>query len=133
MLILAFVFSMQAFAVTPPKSVKESFAKKFPNATNVKWEKENAREFEAEFSLDGSATSANFSAKGDWLETDSETSFEKLPAPVQAAFKAKHKGAKVTLVAQIKSATNETKFEIEFSTGKAKREAMYSADGKEVK
>ncbi|HQH42100.1 MAG TPA: hypothetical protein PK825_10175, partial [Bacteroidales bacterium] len=43
-----------------PEAVKTAFAKQFPNATKVKWSKENDKEWEAEFKTDGKAYSANF-------------------------------------------------------------------------
>ena len=51
-----------------PAAVKAAFAKKFPGAT-AEWGKENSKEYEAEFKLDGKSASANFLTDGSWLET----------------------------------------------------------------
>ena len=54
------MFCSCSFAMTPPKVVKDAFDKKFPNATKVTWGKEAAKEWEAEFTFEGSKISANF-------------------------------------------------------------------------
>ncbi|MEH6408263.1 MAG: hypothetical protein V7767_13365, partial [Leeuwenhoekiella sp.] len=47
-----------------PNAVNEAFAKKFPNAKSVKWDKETETEWEAEFKMDGMEYSANFTDEG---------------------------------------------------------------------
>jgi hypothetical protein len=76
-----------------PTTVTASFNQKFPNATNVKWDKESAHEYEASFEWKGKKHSANFSDAGEWLETESPITFNQLPEKVQTAFNASHKGA----------------------------------------
>ena len=41
-----------------------------PAATDVKWGKESAKEYEAEFRLNGNNVSANFGSDGAWVETE---------------------------------------------------------------
>lgn len=52
------------FATEAPKAVLKTFAKKFPTAKSVQWEKENAKEYEASFTMDGVKYSASFSNDG---------------------------------------------------------------------
>jgi len=50
--------------VIVPEAVKAAFTKKFPNATNIKWGKEDAKEYEAEFKNNNISIAANFAADG---------------------------------------------------------------------
>lgn len=112
-----------------PKAVETAFNAKFPNATKVKWDKENATEYEANFVLNNLKHSANYSISGEWLETESLTTFDKIPTEVQKAFNTAHKGAKVKAVAKIENAKNETLYEIEVKKGLKAVEYFYNADG----
>jgi len=65
-----------------PANVQTAFSQKFPDATKVKWEKENDNEWEAEFKMNGSKASATFDNEGNWLETEKEIQKDKLPEAV---------------------------------------------------
>ena len=118
-----------SFAGNAPEIVTSAFNKKFPNATILKWDKENANNYEAAFVWKGVNHSANFSDKGEWLETESLTTFDKMPEKVQQAFNTAHKGAKIKAVAKIENAKNETLYEIEVKKGLKAVEYFYNADG----
>ena len=66
-----------------PDNVIAAFNSKFVNATKVKWDKENNKEWEAEFKLNGKTYSANFSNEGQWLETEYEIENFNIPKKVQ--------------------------------------------------
>ncbi len=89
------------FAIDVPKAIADAFAKKFPAATNVKWAKENAKEYEAEFKLKGKSISANFLNDGSWVETESEISAAELPAAVANAVKLKYADAVILKIFKI--------------------------------
>lgn len=113
-----------------PSAVTEAFSKKFPTATNVKWEKESKTEFEANFTENKTEKSVNYSAKGDWLETETTITFEQLPAKVQKTFKNTNKNSKVKTVAKIETSTGETNYEIEVKKAIGTVEYFYNSDGK---
>ncbi|MCX6350809.1 MAG: PepSY-like domain-containing protein [Bacteroidetes bacterium] len=69
-----------------PEAVTAAFNKKFADAKEVKWDKENEHEYEAEFKWDGKDVSANFSDAGEWMETESAIPYTDLPAAVASAF-----------------------------------------------
>lgn len=116
-----------------PLVVTTDFNLKFPNATNVKWYKENAHEYEAEFDWNGANYSANFSDKGEWLETESPSSFNQLPEKVKTEFNKLHKGAKVKGVSKIDTSKGKTIFEVEIMKGARIVELFYTEDGTETK
>ncbi len=127
------LLSTLTFAGNAPTAVQKAFEQKFPDATSVKWDKENAHEYEASFEWKGEKHSANFSDSGEWLETESASSFNQLPDKVQTAFNTSHKGAIVKAVATIQTSKGITKYEVEFKRGVKTVELFYSADGNETK
>lgn len=77
------VFSLLACGqATPPDAVTGAFIKKFPTAKKVKWDKENDKEWEAEFVVGKNEMSANYDLDGYWLETEGEIEVSQLPAAV---------------------------------------------------
>jgi hypothetical protein len=125
--------SISTFAVDVPKAVAEAFAKKFPAATNIKWAKENAKEYEAEFKLNGKSISANFLTNGSWVETESEINAAELPAAITTAVKTKYVNAVILKIFKIETATGKVKYETEFKTGNKKKEMIFDAEGNILK
>ncbi len=115
-----------------PADVISVFNEKFPEASNVKWDKENAHEYEASFVWKGEKHSANFYDKGEWLETESPTTFDQLPEKVQAAYNASHKGAKIKAIAKIETSKGSIKYEVEIKHGFRTVELFYDVNGNEV-
>jgi len=116
-----------------PAAVISAFNQKFTNAVKVKWDKENAHEYEASFELNGTKYSANFSDNGEWLETESPITFNQLPEKVKSTFNASHQVATVKAIAKIESSKGTTKFEVEIKQGVKTIELFYIADGTEIK
>lgn len=125
--------TLSGFAINVPKAVSDAFAKKFPGATNIKWGKENAKEYEAEFTLNGKSASANFLTDGSWVETEMEISISEAPAPVTAAVQKKHPGASILKVYKIDNSKGELTYEAEIKTGNKKQEMILKADGTIIK
>lgn len=122
-----------ALAGSPNEAVLKAFEKKFPGAVAVKWDKENAHEYEASFTWQDSKHSANFNDNGSWLETESEITFDRLPQPVQSAFQALYKGAVVKAAAKIETAEGLIKYEVERKQGIRTVESFFTEDGSEIK
>ena len=133
-LALAFCFAVATLHATDvtPKDVQSAFHNKFPSVKDVKWGKENAHEYEAEFMLDGIKATANFSDDGKWIETETEIGFEKLPIAVQTAFQKMHGKQKDLHAAKIETATQSILFELEFRNGTKNDEVFFSEDGKMI-
>ena len=121
------------FAGNVPTAVQKAFEQKFPGATNIKWDKENAHEYEASFDLNSEKYSANFSDQGTWLETESSITFNLLPDKVQSTFNTSNKDATVKAVAKIETSQGVTKYEIEYKQGVKTIETLYNEDGTVIK
>jgi uncharacterized membrane protein YkoI len=133
LLIAIFSISVYSFAVDVPKAVADAFAKKFPAATNIKWGKENAKEYETEFKLNGKSASANFLTDGSWVETEMQIDISETPAPVTAAIQKKHPGASIIKLYKIDKSKGELTYEAEIKTGNKKQEMILKADGTVIK
>lgn len=88
---------------TPPTAVKAAFAKNYPNATKVKWEKEDGN-YEASFSDKGSSWSAIYNSQGVLQESEQEIKPAELPAAVSAYMKEHYKNKAVKGAARITKA-----------------------------
>jgi len=132
-LVLVCAFATGFTQVKPPVTVTTAFSQKFPKVTKVQWDKENAHEYEAEFKLNGANYSANFTDKGEWVETESPVLFTQLPEKVQAAFNASHKGATVKAISKIEPSKGVTKYEVEIKQGSKTVELFYTAEGRTTK
>jgi Putative beta-lactamase-inhibitor-like, PepSY-like len=116
-----------------PLPVKNAFSTKFPSATNVKWGKENAKEYEAEFKLNNNAISANFKLDGSWVETESVIPVSDLPAVVSAAIKTKYPGAPITLAEKTEQPGNKILYEVTIKVNGKKKGIELNPDGSFVK
>jgi Putative beta-lactamase-inhibitor-like, PepSY-like len=112
---------------TPAKAIS-TLKQKFPEAQKTKWEKEKNGDHEANFKLNGASVSATFSPTGEWLETESGIAVDALPAPVAAAFKKEHGGAKIKAADKIEKA-HSIAYEIEYKDGVKTKEVVYDAQG----
>jgi hypothetical protein len=136
LVIVAVLFiSLNAFAQNPkdlPAKVKTSFENKFPGAQKSKWGKENAKEWEVEFTMNNKDYSANFSTEGNWLETEYKIGEAEVPAVVTNTLAKEFPGYKI-VTSEISETSKGKMYEFEISTGKAKKEVAVNADGTLVK
>ena len=133
LLISVVYFAANSFAVTVPAAVQKAFDQKFPQATEVKWDKENSSEYEANFKINGVSASANFSDKGIWLETETEIPVAQLPEAVTSAIKKQFPQSVITGADKIENSKNETHFEADLKTGSKTKEVVFNADGTVIK
>ena len=114
-------FSASAQKKRPPAAVLTTFNEKFSNVEELKWKKEKSGEWEASFEQEEVDMSANFSADGKWVETETEIKVSNLPAPVLAAVK----GKRVREAARIDRADGSTVYEAEIK----RNDFLYDPNG----
>ncbi|MEI6263855.1 MAG: PepSY-like domain-containing protein [Sphingobacteriia bacterium] len=114
--------------VTP--AAEKAFTQKFPNAKEVKWEKEGKDEYEASFLMDGKKGSANFSSTGEWMETEMAIPQANAPKAVLDGFNKSFMGATIKEVYKIESKAGKNYFEIEYSLKGKTKEAKVDPTGK---
>ena len=129
-LILAIAgLSANCQSIKVPAVVKTAFSTKYPAATNVKWGKENAKEYEAEFKLNKNSVSANFKPDGTWVETESVIPASELPAAVKTAVNAKYPGALITLAEKTEQPGDKILYEVSFKVNGKKKSMELKPDG----
>src|SRR5690349_20267267 len=100
-----------------PASVKESFAKQFPDVRKVAWSRESEGEYEAEFRTKGSEQSANFDSNGNWLETETEIKKIDLPSNVVETINKEFPGYEMEEAELTETKHNGTFYELEIEKG----------------
>ncbi|WP_410004971.1 PepSY-like domain-containing protein [Aequorivita nionensis] len=131
-LISSVMFSFCSAGEKVPQKVKDAFAKKFPTAKSVKWDKESANEWEAEFKMNKMEYSANFSEDGIWKETEHEISENDLPESVKKALADGFPSFK-TEEMEISETTSGTVYEFEIEKDETDMEVAIDASGKITK
>ena len=119
--------------VKVPDAVKTAFNNKFPTASSVKWEKESKTELEANFKMNNTDVSANFSLDGSWVETETTIPASELPAPVTNAVNTKYPGAVYGRTEKIEKPGAKILYEVNLTVNGKKKELELSPDGIIVK
>lgn len=115
-----------------PQVVKNAFAKKFPTAKKVEWEKENETEWEAEFKMNNVEYSANFLANGTWQETEHEMKTNDVTQNILSSLKSNFPGYEIE-EAEISETTEGIFYELEIEKGKDELEVMIDSKGQVLK
>ena len=117
--------------ITPdkvPAPVKQAFAKKFPAATDVKYEMEK-KDYEINFKDKGVEMSANFDATGSWLETETEIKVTDIPKEVSASVTNNFAGFKISEVAKTETPDKGLIYEMDLKKDKEGLEVQFSPKG----
>ncbi len=127
--IAIFIVLTACAQVKAPEAAQNAFNKQFPNAKSVKWDKENATEFEAEFKMDGKSMSANYQEDGTWTETETDIKPADLPETVRHNIEADFNGYTMKESAQIEKPGQSGLFETELKKGDETLEILWNGNG----
>lgn len=116
-----------------PVAVKTAFNTKYPNAVNVKWGKESAKEYEAEFKNGKVAIATNFSADGSWVVTETTMTAADLPSAVSSAITSKYPGSTFSLIEKVEKPGGKVYYETIIKVNGKKKEIEVNPDGSFVK
>ena len=112
-----------------PVVVKEAFAKKYPNATKVSWEKEKGN-YEANWGgKSGEDTSVQFTPAGAFVEEVDAIPVSQLPANIVHYVKAYYNGAKIKEAGKVTDAAGKKMFEAEIKG----KDLLFDESGKFIK
>ncbi len=113
---------------TVPATAKTTFAKLYPHATGLKWDKENGG-YEASFKDKGKTMSLLFDTKGSLKETETDIAITELPATVRDYVAKQMPGKTIKEAAIIVDASGVKKYEAEVGG----KDLMFSINGKLIK
>ncbi len=111
-IVVAFTIFSCSPKVTVPNVVKAKFATLYPDAKNVKWDKEEAL-FEAGFKTNDIETSVVFDAAGTVTETETAIEASALPAAITEYVAKNLAGKKIDEAAKIVDASGKVTYEAE--------------------
>ncbi len=111
-----------------PPAAKATFAKLYPGATGLKWDKEDGG-YEASFKDKGKTMSLVFNGKGQLKETETDIAVTALPASVRDYIAKQMPGKTIQEAAIIVDAAGVKKYEAEVGG----RDLLFSAEGKPIK
>jgi hypothetical protein len=133
LLFVSVLFASPAFSQKAvPENVKKEFAKKYPTAQAVKWGSEEANEWEAEFTVNGTEMSASYDNKGTWLESETEIGSKDLPAAVTATLTKDFAGYKTGEMSIIEDPKTKG-FEVALKKDDSSLEVVIDNSGKVIK
>ncbi|MCV9927171.1 PepSY-like domain-containing protein [Flavobacterium sp. LS1R49] len=111
-LISAFAMAQDLDPKSVPGIVKSTILLKFPDATNVKWEKEKDN-YEASFTIDNKKQSALVDSSGNLLQSEIQITAGQLPNGIIQYVKSNYRRKKVKDITKITEPTGKVYFEVE--------------------
>jgi hypothetical protein len=113
---------------TTPQVVKDAFNKQFPEAEEVKWNKEG-EDFEASFEKKEKDMSAVIDTKGNVLETEVGIEITDLPQAIQDYLAKNYAGKEIKEAAKIVDAKGTLTYEAEIE----KSDVLFDSNGHYIK
>lgn len=116
-------------SISVPAVVKSALNKKYADAKNVTWEKENGN-YEANWGgKSGEDNSVQFTPSGNFIEIVKAISVSELPKPVFVYVKEHYKGTKITEAGKVTDAQGKLSYEAEVKG----RDVIFDEKGNFVK
>lgn len=130
--IVIILFAFTSGEDKAPQKVKDAFAKKFPTVKKVTWEKENEKEWEAEFKMNRIEYSANFLSDGTWQETEHEIKEKEVPKNIMKALENAFPGNEME-ESEISETAKGMVYEFDIEKGETEMEVAIDTNSKIVK
>ncbi len=108
-----------------PAAVTEAFKARYPHAEKVVW-KDEITSFEAQFTLNGFAMTADFNSKGEWQNSEKKIKFTDLPAAVNDGFKkSKYADWETTNIVEIDKNSESLQYRIEVKKSAVQKKYLF--------
>ncbi len=114
-------------------AVKNAFATKYPGASVDEWEMKFTY-YVANFRLDNNETEAWFESNANWVFTETDLTYAKLPDAIKTSFEAsEYKDWEKDDIDKIERPETETVYILEVESGNTELDLYYSEDGELMK
>jgi len=108
-----------------PAAVTEAFKARYPHAEKVVW-KDEITSFEAQFTLNGFAMTADSNSKGEWQNSEKKIKFTDLPAAVNDGFKkSRYADWETTNVVEIDKNSESLQYRIEVKKSAVQKKYLF--------
>jgi hypothetical protein len=108
-----------------PAAVTEAFKARYPHAEKVAW-KDEITSFEAQFTLNGFAMTADFNSKGEWQNSEKKIKFTDLPAAVNDGFKkSRYADWETTNIVEINKNSESLQYRIEVKKSAVQKKYLF--------
>jgi hypothetical protein len=128
LLISAFAIAQDLDPKEVPGIVKSTILIRFPDATNIKWEKEKDN-YEASFTLNKKEQTALLDSSGNLLQTEMKITMDQLPNGILQYVKTNYRRKKVREISKITDPNGKEFFEVEIY----KKDLIFDCKGKFIK
>lgn len=131
-LFILFQIGMRAGDAEIPEKIKKSFELKFPNASEVKWERVTANQFEVGFVNNGKENLAILNSDGSIAEIETELQPSELPKRIISAIKKKFPYAGINYATKVYRNNTIVAYELELKNGSEEFDITLSPLGFEM-
>jgi len=125
-------FSQQITAEKVPAAVKDAFAKKYPAATDVKYEMAKT-DFVVAFKDKEVGMYANFNSRGEWLQTETIVLESDVPKEVLTSVATNFVGFIITAVTKLEGPNDVLNYILDLKKGSEIIEVKFSPKGDVLK
>lgn len=132
-LINILLVSVSVYAIQAPKTLTAAFQQKFVGAGNVKWEKENEKDYEAFFDMNGKKMSAIFNEQGQLLTTQTEIGLKGLPGIARMILQTRFIGWNISTAHKIDKPDGTSLFRANLDRRGTRKEVFLNKNGAIIK
>lgn len=118
---------------TLPKKVLETFNKKHPDVTDVKWEVKTKGDYKIKFEVEGKKTVVEIDEDGTWEQTSTHIPFDELPQAVKTTVNEQKKNSKITETKVVINDDDETSYKVELTDDDLTIKLVLNKKGKIIK
>lgn len=113
-----------------PDQVKASFEIKYPGENDPDWKKDKNGNYESHFKKDGKHYRADFSPKGNWIETEQSIDKDDLPKEIRDIIKAQYDDFKIVEIEKVDHHSKGVFYDVEFKRNGEKKDVEFTASGR---
>ncbi|WP_299130642.1 PepSY-like domain-containing protein [uncultured Winogradskyella sp.] len=112
-----------------PEAVKKTFQSKYPGENDPDWHIDSHGNFEAHFKMNKTKYRADFSPKGNWIETETSIDYKDLPEAIKKVIEGNFDKDDITEVEKVISASKGTFYDVEFKRKGKNKDIEFRASG----